>query len=71
MNETSAERAFTVQEIARRYRVSASTIWRWVESGRLPHPAIQSGHCTRWLAQQIESHEKTLLQSPRVRRILG
>lgn len=33
---------FTTQEVADRYGISRTTVWRWVKSGRLPAP-IQIG----------------------------
>ena len=36
------------KDLAARYGVSRSTIWRWTKEGRLPQPKKLSPGCTRW-----------------------
>jgi predicted DNA-binding transcriptional regulator AlpA len=44
-------------QLAERYDVSRSTIWRWVKRGVLPQPVQISPGCTRWLSDEIESRD--------------
>lgn len=41
-------RQLTDIEVAAIYGVSRATIWRWVQSGRLPSPTKHGGNTTRW-----------------------
>lgn len=42
-------------QLAKRYSVSRSTIWRWAQRGVIPHPKQLSQGCTRWRLDEIES----------------
>ena len=44
-------------QLAKRYSVSRSTIWRWTEKGILPVPVRISRCCTRWLLSDIEARD--------------
>src|SRR5688572_26095248 len=44
-------------QLAARYSVSRSTIWRWACSGILPTPVRLSSCCTRWRLDLIEQRE--------------
>jgi predicted DNA-binding transcriptional regulator AlpA len=44
-------------QLAKRYSVSRSTIWRWTERGILPAPIRISRNCTRWLRSDIEARD--------------
>ena len=44
-------------QLAERYSVSRSTIWRWVHRGILPKPQKLSPGCTRWRLDGIEQRE--------------
>ncbi|MCH9004944.1 MAG: AlpA family phage regulatory protein [Proteobacteria bacterium] len=44
-------------QLAVRYSVSRSTIWRWTERGILPTPVRLSSGCTRWKFADIEAHD--------------
>lgn len=48
-------------QLAARYGVSRSTIWRWVASGRLPSPVALSPGTTRWLVSEIEARDAEML----------
>jgi prophage regulatory protein len=46
------------QQVARRYGVHRSTIWRWVKTDpHFPDPIVFSSGCTRWKLSQIEVWE--------------
>lgn len=45
-------------QLAERFSVSRSTIWRWVSTGRLHKPKKLSPGCSRWLLSEIEEFEK-------------
>jgi len=44
-------------DLASRYSVSRSTIWRWVRRGLLPQPVQISECCTRWRLDDIEARD--------------
>jgi prophage regulatory protein len=44
-------------QLAERYGVSRSTIWRWSLRGILPKPIEISPGTTRWLAEAIEKRD--------------
>jgi prophage regulatory protein len=45
----------SVADLAARYSVARSTIWRWAASGRMPRPQSISPACTRWRLSDIEA----------------
>lgn len=45
-------------QLAQRYDVSRSTIWRWSSTNQLPKPVKLSTGTTRWRKDQIEQHEQ-------------
>lgn len=54
------ETYLTDLQLAARYSVHRSTIWRWISSdARFPPPINLSPGCTRWKLSQIEEWEKT------------
>lgn len=44
-------------QLAERYSVSRSTIWRWTARKLLPQPVQLSPGCTRWRKDQIEQRD--------------
>lgn len=44
-------------QLAERYQVSRSTIWRWTARGHLPPPVQLSPGTTRWLKNEIEHRD--------------
>jgi predicted DNA-binding transcriptional regulator AlpA len=42
------------KQLAARYSVSRTTIWRWVEDGILPPPVQISPGTTRWNGEAID-----------------
>ena len=50
---------FTVKEVAERYKVNASTMWRWQRKGRFPKPKKIEG-VTRWTANMLETYDQAL-----------
>jgi predicted DNA-binding transcriptional regulator AlpA len=44
-------------QLAARYGVNRSTIWRWASKGNLPAPTQLSPGCTRWRLDLIEQRD--------------
>lgn len=44
-------------DLAARYSISRSTVWRWVHRGLLPAPTQLSESCTRWRLDAIERRD--------------
>lgn len=49
---------FSDKQLARRFGVHRTVIWRWVKKGNLPKPVKLSPGCTRWLGSAVEEWEK-------------
>lgn len=47
-----------VQELAERYDVSVSQVWRLVSLGALPEPIKLSARCTRWPVADLDFWDK-------------
>jgi prophage regulatory protein len=47
----------SVQSVARRYDVSANTIWRWAREGNFPPPVKLGVRSTRWRLSDLEAWE--------------
>lgn len=47
-------------DLADRYSVSRTTIWRWARDGVLPKPLKISSACTRWRLEDIERRDAGL-----------
>jgi prophage regulatory protein len=50
---TIADRLLRLPEVARTIGVSRATIYRYVDSGRLPRPVKVSTRCIAWRASEI------------------
>jgi len=48
------------KEVAERYGVGPSTIWRWVANGIFPEPTKISPGCTRWNGEKLDEHDSKL-----------
>ncbi len=44
-------------QLAERYSVSRSTIWRWASKRILPKPVQLSPGCTRWRKEEVEQRD--------------
>ncbi|HUF73878.1 MAG TPA: helix-turn-helix domain-containing protein [Gammaproteobacteria bacterium] len=44
-------------QLAQRYNISRSTVWRWVNRGILPKPTKLSEQCTRWKLAEVERRD--------------
>ena len=53
LGRTSARIFVSDQELAARYQVHRSTIWRWVETHGFPTPVNLSPGCTRWRLSDV------------------
>ena len=45
------------KDLACRYGVHRTTVWRWCENGALPQPVKLSPGCTRWRLSDLETFE--------------
>ena len=52
----------SASDLARRYNVDRSTIWRWVQRG-FPKPIKLSEQCTRWRLDEVERYDAEREQS--------
>lgn len=52
-----ADTFLSVAQLAARFGVNPSTIWRWVQAGSFPKPVSLSPGCTRWRLAEIEAWE--------------
>jgi predicted DNA-binding transcriptional regulator AlpA len=50
-------RYVSAEQLAKRYCVNKSTVWRWVGRGILPQPVKISEQCTRWKLDEIEQRD--------------
>lgn len=46
------------KQLAKRYGVHRTTIWRWVRNGEFPPPFKISEGCTRWSMGAVLDHEQ-------------
>lgn len=46
-------------QVANRYSVDRSTIWRWVKEGKLPKPCKLGIRSTRWRIVELEQWESS------------
>lgn len=49
-------------EVAKRYKVSRPTIWRWVSDGNFPRPIKLGTGSTRWRFSDLEVWEQLQAQ---------
>ncbi len=45
---------YSDKQIAQKFGVNKSTIWRWVREKKFPTPVILSARCTRWESSEVE-----------------
>ena len=45
------------RQLAERYKVHRTTLWRWVERNQFPKPVKLSPGCTRWKLSDVEAWE--------------
>lgn len=58
--KAGGELFLSVNQVANRYGVGRSTIWRWVAGGRLPRAVALSPGCKRWKLTDLEHFEAEL-----------
>jgi prophage regulatory protein len=46
-------------EVAIRYDISRSTIWRWLKNGKFPRPVKLGAASTRWRISDLEEWERS------------
>ena len=53
----SNQNYYSAKEVAKRYGVNHSTIWRWVSIGKFPVPIKISAGCSRWKDSDLNKHD--------------
>lgn len=48
----------TDKQLAQRYGVHRTTIWRWVKESGFPTPIKLSHGCTRWSGEKVEEWDR-------------
>ena len=48
---------FSDKQLAERFGVTRSTIWRWARGGDFPQPVSLSPGCKRWRLSDVEAWE--------------
>lgn len=46
-------------DLAKRYGVHRTTVWRWVKDQGFPPPERLSAACTRWVGSEVAEWERT------------
>ena len=50
-------RYISAGQLAERYGVDKSTVWRWAQRNILPAPVKLSEQCTRWKLDEIDQRD--------------
>ncbi|MBF7054790.1 helix-turn-helix domain-containing protein [Halomonas sp. KAO] len=58
--KAGGELFLSVRQMAARYGVGRTTVWRWVSEGRLPTATSLSPGCKRWKLSELEAFEAEL-----------
>lgn len=45
-------------QLAQRYGVHRTTVWRWVQKGDFPKPVKLSPGCTRWMSDAVDQWDE-------------
>jgi predicted DNA-binding transcriptional regulator AlpA len=53
---TDPAKLLSIKQVARRYGVARSTVWRWEATGLIPRGLRISRGTVRWVATEIENH---------------
>jgi predicted DNA-binding transcriptional regulator AlpA len=62
-NEAQTEAIwYSDKDLAARYGVSRTSIWRWHRSGNFPKPRKFSARVSRWPASEIEEFDRQRLE---------
>jgi predicted DNA-binding transcriptional regulator AlpA len=56
------EQFFSLKDVCERYRISRTTVWRWVRGGRLPEPMAMSLQTRRWRLSDLHEFEKKITE---------
>ena len=55
---TSSENLYlTVAQVAKRFGISADTVWRWTRDGEFPKPWRMGPNTTRWKLSEVLDFE--------------
>jgi predicted DNA-binding transcriptional regulator AlpA len=49
---------FSDKQIAKRYGVTRTTVWRWVRHNKFPPPVKISKGCSRWPIEKVKEYER-------------
>lgn len=55
-----AKAFLTTAEVAQRYAVGRTTVWRWERDGHLPAP-VKIGAAKRWSIDQLNDHDARII----------
>jgi len=62
-------RFLSVRDVASMLGIGVSTVWAWVQKGRLPQPIRLGTRCTRWrLDEVLEAIERMAKEAGDARR---
>ena len=56
------------KQLAIRYGVHRTTVWRWIRNGEFPKPIKISEGCTRWRLSEVEQWESEQLKASGLRK---
>ena len=54
---THSKQFLSDREVAERYSIGRSTVWRWITTRKFPAPVKLSPCCTRWRLSDLENWE--------------
>jgi prophage regulatory protein len=55
--DLSQKQYLNVQQLANRWGVGVSTIWRWANEGKIPSPVAIGPRATRWDIRELDAFE--------------
>lgn len=56
--DKGAQKFLPVAALCERYKVSRSTIYKWMEQGRLARPISFTARCVRWTESDLQAFEQ-------------
>lgn len=57
VSEHDNESFLNDMQVAARYGVARSTVWRWVQEGRISKPLRLTPSCSRWKLSELQTFE--------------
>lgn len=56
----SGDQFLSLPAVCKRYQVSRTTIWRWIQQGCFPEPVHLSPQTRRWCLSDLHEYEQNL-----------